>query len=227
MKQFKLFLLTAFITISAFGALIYSSCRKDKCKGVTCQNGGTCNDGSCVCPSGYSGNFCENSSITYTNDTYTPINITVGGSAAVINAGTSVSFIGAAGTAVNVTAYTSGTTSTGSQVGDLISWSFTDNFPTDGDALTEPLDVSAAYFYLYMKNTNASESINAIYVNYGSSQQTVDNVTVPNDGNVYGIGYYLAYSNTEVYATGSASSYWTWYPAIPNVANATVTLTAN
>lgn len=44
---------------------IVSSCRKpsevvDKCKDIVCSNGGTCSEGVCLCPQGYSGNYCEN-----------------------------------------------------------------------------------------------------------------------------------------------------------------------
>ena len=31
----------------------------DKCENVHCQNGGTCSNGSCSCPTGYSGTLCE------------------------------------------------------------------------------------------------------------------------------------------------------------------------
>lgn len=37
--------------------LTMQSC--DKCKDVTCQNGGTCDNGKCACPTGYSGDNCE------------------------------------------------------------------------------------------------------------------------------------------------------------------------
>ncbi|MBL7684277.1 MAG: hypothetical protein JNK00_13040 [Flavipsychrobacter sp.] len=49
--------------------VLYLSCKKtnkygtytDRCKGITCQNGGTCNTnlGYCECPYGYGGEFCE------------------------------------------------------------------------------------------------------------------------------------------------------------------------
>lgn len=38
----------------------FSGCNSDPCETVVCQNGGTCDDGSCVCPQGFSGSSCEN-----------------------------------------------------------------------------------------------------------------------------------------------------------------------
>lgn len=56
--------LSAFLTLSAFCAVLYSSCTKDECKGVTCLNGGTCSGGTCTCPTGYEGTSCETESRT-------------------------------------------------------------------------------------------------------------------------------------------------------------------
>lgn len=44
---------------------VISSCGKkplavDKCKDIVCANDGTCSEGACVCPQGYSGDHCEN-----------------------------------------------------------------------------------------------------------------------------------------------------------------------
>ena len=38
--------------------LILSSC-SDPCDDVNCQNGSSCDDGTCLCKTGYSGNNCE------------------------------------------------------------------------------------------------------------------------------------------------------------------------
>lgn len=40
---------------------ILSACKKDACETVICNNGGSCKDGTCTCPVGYEGVFCETS----------------------------------------------------------------------------------------------------------------------------------------------------------------------
>jgi len=42
-----------------FGAMTVSSCKKDPCKNVTCQNGGICQDGNCKCNPPWEGPRCE------------------------------------------------------------------------------------------------------------------------------------------------------------------------
>ena len=62
MKSIRLMALSALVTIGSFSAVVYTSCTKDACKGVTCQNGGTCSGGTCTCPTGYEGTNCETKS---------------------------------------------------------------------------------------------------------------------------------------------------------------------
>lgn len=38
----------------------FESCTKNPCDGVICLNGGQCSNGTCQCPSGYSGTQCQN-----------------------------------------------------------------------------------------------------------------------------------------------------------------------
>lgn len=47
---------------SVFGILglfLITACKKDPCKDVSCQNGGTCNDGNCTCALPWEGTRCE------------------------------------------------------------------------------------------------------------------------------------------------------------------------
>lgn len=62
MKSFKQIALGAALTIGAFGTVLYTSCNPDPCKDVVCNNGGTCNEGNCVCATGYEGTKCETAS---------------------------------------------------------------------------------------------------------------------------------------------------------------------
>lgn len=52
MKKLKIisYILTILLSIS--------SCRKDPCESKVCKNGGTCDNGTCNCPSGYTGSDC-------------------------------------------------------------------------------------------------------------------------------------------------------------------------
>jgi hypothetical protein len=66
MKTVKTLITTAALVTTIFGAITYTSCKKDKCKTVTCLNGGSCNNGNCTCQSGYEGSICD----TKTNEKF-------------------------------------------------------------------------------------------------------------------------------------------------------------
>lgn len=53
-------IITALFTITFFSVALHTGCTQtDKCASISCKNGGTCNDGICNCPTGYTGNLCE------------------------------------------------------------------------------------------------------------------------------------------------------------------------
>lgn len=49
----------ALICLISCTVFLNTGCKKDPCKDVVCQNGGTCNEGDCDCTSGYEGAKCE------------------------------------------------------------------------------------------------------------------------------------------------------------------------
>lgn len=51
--------LTTLATLFAFSTVLFNSCEPDLCKNISCAYGGTCKDGSCLCQTGYEGEFCE------------------------------------------------------------------------------------------------------------------------------------------------------------------------
>jgi hypothetical protein len=59
MKPIRSILLTVFLTIAAFTAVVYTACKKDHCNNVLCLNGGACDGGNCVCLQGYEGDRCQ------------------------------------------------------------------------------------------------------------------------------------------------------------------------
>jgi hypothetical protein len=60
MTSIKQIALGAFITLSVFCAVLYASCTKDACKGVTCLNKGNCSGGICTCTvRGIGGSNCQ------------------------------------------------------------------------------------------------------------------------------------------------------------------------
>ncbi len=50
------------LILGAFSLLLFASCKKDDpidpCENITCLNGGTCVNGECNCPTGYTGPDC-------------------------------------------------------------------------------------------------------------------------------------------------------------------------
>jgi len=59
MKTFRYFLISFLLALTAFSTVTYTACNNDRCKNVVCQNGGSCLNAKCTCPSGFTGSKCE------------------------------------------------------------------------------------------------------------------------------------------------------------------------
>ncbi len=213
MKQFRSFLVAVLAMVATFSAVLYTSCHKDPCSNVHCYNGGYCSGGGCVCPTGYVGSRCENlatTTITFRNNTQTRVTLAIAGyTTAYVDAGSSISYDG------YYTDQAIGTGTTGGSLGEPISWNLVYTFPSSGELVVN-INVSSDYFYLYAKNFAAPYTITEIKVNYLLSGVATDEFTnIPYDGNLYGIGYYLAFSNSNLYFFTSGSSVPWSYNTIP------------
>lgn len=162
---------------------------------------------------------------TFYNSLFTPVDLAVNGSSYVIPASESVTvqFATNPGT-FHYQAQTSGRTTQGTQVGMLIQWDY--DVSTSSSQSTE-LILSSDHFFLKINNKGYSTG-GPVYVNYGLLHETVDNISVPSSG-LYNIGYYRAYSNTNVrmYLNGSDYySYWDqgYHFTLPFTQNQSVTL---
>ena len=216
MKKTRSVIVTTLIALLGFGAAVYTSCNKDRCSNVTCQNGGTCNNGSCTCPTGYTGANCQTTtttSVAYVNNTFTPITLVINGITQTIPVGGSVSVKGYYGTIASGVAYTSGSTPLGvitgyGVVGETIYWQINDSYPKSGTT-TNTLNVGASYFYLNIVNNHSLSITNYIVNNELTVGMLGVTATIPNNGQTYGLGYYLAYPNSNLvvsYSDGSKST---------------------
>ncbi len=94
-------------------------------------------------------------------------------------------------------AETSGETSTGTQVGEKITWSGTNDI-SGKSSITLTLNISSSYFFLYFKHHGTHE-VDYVVVNYGLVSQRTDHITfAPSSTLRYKLGYYKAFTNSNV-----------------------------
>lgn len=164
--------------------------------------------------------------IIYSNPTSTTISLTINGENRTILPGGSTEFTGKSSETATGSATTSGKTASGNVIGSVMNWAINDYFPSGGGSIDYALNVGSEYFYLKMINTS-TKPILKLYVNYGLIAQTLDNITIPNDGLTYSLGYYHAYSNSNVRAE-NGTTFWYWNPLnLPFTNNQVKVLTAN
>ncbi len=92
---------------------------------------------------------------------------------------------------------TSGRTTQGGQVGLLMGWNDT---YISGSVRNDTVDLIIAGTYFFIKLQNCGSIINGLYVNYGLVNQTYDNISIAGDCVTRSIGYYRAFTNSEVLA---------------------------
>jgi len=169
--------------------------------------------------------------VSFTNQIFTPINILIlNYGSRTIPVGGSVDYVFDTNPgSIRVTASTSGKTDAGTQIGELVSWQYTLNV-TGQTELTYNLTLSSSMFYMYMQNTGTKD-LTPIYVNYGLADQIIESdFHIPPDNIKYDIGYYKAFTNTEVraYYSGEPASYTYWQQGVhftlPFTQNQSVTL---
>ena len=162
MKLIRSIIATVIITLSAFGAFVYTSCTKDKCAKIVCQNGGSCSNGFCTCPRGHTGDFCEipaTSNIQYFNHSFTDLTLTLNNVAYVIHPGYSKGFTGNFGDSLNGNAFTKG------PYGEQINWDTVSNVFGISGTQNVYFDVSPRYFFVTVQNDSASSVIREVIVN--------------------------------------------------------------
>ncbi len=149
--------------------------------------------------------------LTFNNPLFTDIEITVvGNGTQIVEPGDSAifDFSSNPGT-ITYHAETSGQTTSGSQVGLLIEWDYTYNV-SGQSSYTLDFNISSNYFFIYVQN-NSDHDFYPFYVNYGSYHETMDNIIISNTGITYQIGYYKAFTNTEVRAYLQDMPSWYYY----------------
>ena len=191
MKQTRSIVYSVILTLFAFGSVIYTACRRDHCKNMVCQHGGTCNDGACICPQGYNGTFCQTanvSSIGFRNKTFTPVTITVNGAEYTVDTGRTLLFTGSHGDTLKGNARTHGIYGLNVTMPD-----FKIVFPVR-NTLYHDLDAPDKYFFLMATNTRTDvpyiTQVHVLKIN-GTTKDSVTDVTVINNtSRPYYIGYY-------------------------------------
>ncbi len=165
------------------------------------------------------------------NNTHTEVNVTLNSSTKTIAVGSSVTYNAVQGSSVYYSAYTYGKTDAGgTQIGGRMEWSGT--LSLTGGTNSWNLNVGSDYFFIYMRNSS-THTLSNLYVNYELASQTVDYITISNSGTTDPLGYYKAWtnSNVRIYWQDNMSVFYYWnyntHFTLPWTDNQSVSLVAS
>jgi PKD repeat protein len=147
--------------------------------------------------------------IKFNNPVFTSISVTLNSVTKTIAPGSSVTFSSVPGSSVYYSANTKGVTSTGTQVGLQMTWNGT--LTLTGGTTSYDLNVPSSYFFIYITN-NGTHTLEKLYVNYNLTSQTYDAIVIANNKVKCALGYYKAWTNSNVrmYWQGSTTTYVYW-----------------
>ena len=204
---------TVIITLSGFAAIFYTSCKKDACNSITCQNGGSCANGYCNCPYGYEGDRCQNPVITtinYVNHTFTDITLVLNGGTYTVHPGNSKGFTGKYNDTLSGFGYTAGAW------GETLHWdSLINTYPSAG-TFTVDLHEAPNYYYLLVQNDSSSSLIREINANFGlPTERDIIESPLLSYLTTVGVGYFYASNVSNVRILSSTGAQWNYLLNLP------------
>jgi len=145
-------------------------------------------------------------SITFFNPIYTPITIEATGFDAIaLEPNERFNYVFSQNpNTFHYTASTTGSTADLFPLGLELWWEEELNVSTL-ESPTFNLNVSSDYFFMSVKNTG-NYNLEMWSVNYGNDFQIDDDFVIPNDGVEYGVAYYEAFDDTDIYARLSGTN---------------------
>ncbi len=226
MNRYNCVIFSAAFALLTFTSLAYISCTKDKCANYTCNNNGVCADGKCICTSQFTGVHCDDLATTYLvfkNHAKTTLTLslsTFNDSVKTVAPGATVTFSVSSSQSLNVYVTTGNFYFNGALAGRDIGWYMPINTPISGSQ-TIDIDVPTDYYYLQVVNSSSYNitTLQELSTNY--------NITIPNDGKTYGIGYYYGVLNNLIQLQSPSKNWVFSNVSLPDTLNQVITLTAN
>lgn len=151
--------------------------------------------------------------VTFHNNVFTDVTVSVDGETRTVPFDRSITYEAVKGFQTTYFAGTSGKTAEGVIVGESIYWF--DLLDLNGSSMKVDLDLSREYVYLYLTN-EGNHDLAPLYVNYGTTDQTRDDIVMKADGKKYRVGYYKANPGMKIraYWLDDPSSYTLWEKGI-------------